>query len=65
MCTDVSSVACFSLCVTAFNSLFDAVSEEELPFSLPGPHVQRCASGEAAFSQEDSNWVRKLRFDSQ
>lgn len=55
----------FPLSATAFNPLYVAVSEEELPFALPGPHVQRCAGGEAALSQEDSNWVRKLRFDAQ
>lgn len=45
---------------SAYNSMFVAVSEEELSFSLPGPHVQRRASGEAAFPSEDSNRVRKI-----
>lgn len=61
------SLACFlSVCVfTAFNSLYDAVSEEELSFPLPGPYVQWCAGGEASFPQEDSDWVRKFSLDAQ
>lgn len=56
----------FSFCVCiADNSLYVAVSEEELSLPLPGPHVQRRAGGEAAFPPEDSNWVRDLCFDAQ
>lgn len=44
--------------LSASNSLHVAASEEELSFSLPRPHVQRRADGEAALSPESSDRVR-------
>lgn len=44
----------------AHNSLHVADAEEELSFSVPGPHVQRCARGQAAFPPKDSDRVREL-----
>lgn len=43
----------------AFNSLHVTASEEEPPFPLPWPHVQRRSDGEASFSPENSHWVRE------
>lgn len=45
----------------AFNSLYVTASEEEPPFPLPWPHVQRRSDGEASFSPENSHWVREKK----
>lgn len=48
-----------SFLLPVHHSTFVSTSEEELSFSLPGPHVQWRPGGEAAFPSEDPDRVSK------